>query len=88
MGRGNGRKIFNEDLEEQYQKTAAMSDEELNEVLDRHKDSKRAFAALVLLLEASKKDSSEEVYWLDGWECHMEEIVWPDILGEQNEAID
>lgn len=79
------RRVFNEDLEEQYQMAQSMSDEQIDEILNRHKTSKQAFAAMVLLLEASK--DNEEI-WLDDWECHLGEIIWPDIIGEKHCVID
>lgn len=52
-----------------------MGKEEVNALLDKYPNSKNAFVALLLLVEAEKESGVA----VCDWECDLAEIVWKEV---------
>jgi hypothetical protein len=65
----------NKNLASKIESTKVMGKEEVDALLNKYPDSKRAFAALLLLVEAEKESGAS----VCDWECDIAEVVWKEV---------
>lgn len=68
-------KFYNKTLKNNFKKSSALIESELDELINRYPISKRMYVALLLTIS----DQKEKGISVDDWECDFSNVIWPEV---------